>query len=242
MRKALMRWRIASINDLPIKADERKFHWALGRRPDDAPSLTANLGCRTPAAVILGAPKVRALNGQAAIQYSGDSGPAPAGRPGMTAQTTPPSPRPRARRPQQASSCRAESARVTELPFQVEAKPHCGLMQRFSSGTYLVASSIRRLSAVLRLKGRALGRYQSQHDALLRSLREKPQRLETARALVIVLEEIAVDIDLVEQHFGNRLVAALRGEVARRVAAADVDARRPFPPDAWQSRSLISFA
>ena len=38
--EGLMRWRIASINDLPIKADERKYHWALGRRPDDAPSLT----------------------------------------------------------------------------------------------------------------------------------------------------------------------------------------------------------
>ncbi len=36
----LMRTRIASINDLPIKADERKYHWALGRRPDDHPSLS----------------------------------------------------------------------------------------------------------------------------------------------------------------------------------------------------------
>ena len=38
--EGLMRLRIASINDLPIKADERKFHWASGRRPDDAPSLS----------------------------------------------------------------------------------------------------------------------------------------------------------------------------------------------------------
>ena len=30
----LMRLRIASINDLPIKESERKYHWALGRRPD----------------------------------------------------------------------------------------------------------------------------------------------------------------------------------------------------------------
>lgn len=36
----LMRRRYASINDLPIRADERKFHWPLGRRPDDHPSLT----------------------------------------------------------------------------------------------------------------------------------------------------------------------------------------------------------
>jgi uncharacterized protein len=32
--------RFASINDLPIKQEERKFHWPLGRRPDDHPSLS----------------------------------------------------------------------------------------------------------------------------------------------------------------------------------------------------------
>lgn len=36
----LMRRRLASINDLPIAAAERKFHWPLGRRPDDHPSLS----------------------------------------------------------------------------------------------------------------------------------------------------------------------------------------------------------
>ena len=36
----LMRWRIASINDLPIATGARKFHWPLGRRPDDHPSLS----------------------------------------------------------------------------------------------------------------------------------------------------------------------------------------------------------
>jgi len=36
----LMRLRIASINDLPIKENERKYHWPLGRRPDDHPSLS----------------------------------------------------------------------------------------------------------------------------------------------------------------------------------------------------------
>lgn len=30
----LMRRRFASINDLPIKGSDRKFHWPLGRRPD----------------------------------------------------------------------------------------------------------------------------------------------------------------------------------------------------------------
>jgi uncharacterized protein len=38
--QGLMRWRIASINDLPIEDSERKYHWLLGRRPDDHPSLS----------------------------------------------------------------------------------------------------------------------------------------------------------------------------------------------------------
>ena len=36
----LMQHRYASINDLPIKESERKFHWPLGRRPDDHPGLS----------------------------------------------------------------------------------------------------------------------------------------------------------------------------------------------------------
>jgi nuclear transport factor 2 (NTF2) superfamily protein len=39
--RGFMQHRIASINDLPIAADERKLHWPLGRRPDDHPGLTA---------------------------------------------------------------------------------------------------------------------------------------------------------------------------------------------------------
>lgn len=35
-----MRRRIASINDLPIKASSRLFHWPLGRRPEDHLGLT----------------------------------------------------------------------------------------------------------------------------------------------------------------------------------------------------------
>jgi uncharacterized protein len=38
--EGLMRRRIASINDLPIKETERKYRWPLGRRPDDHPSLS----------------------------------------------------------------------------------------------------------------------------------------------------------------------------------------------------------
>ena len=37
----LMQLRIASINDLPIRDSERKYHWPLGPRPHDHPGLTA---------------------------------------------------------------------------------------------------------------------------------------------------------------------------------------------------------
>ena len=36
----LMQRRIASINDLAISEADRKFHWLLGRRPDDHPGLS----------------------------------------------------------------------------------------------------------------------------------------------------------------------------------------------------------
>jgi len=36
----LMRRRLASINDLPLKEQDRKYHWPLGRRPDDHPGLS----------------------------------------------------------------------------------------------------------------------------------------------------------------------------------------------------------
>jgi len=36
----LMQRRIASINDLPIAEENRKFRWPLGRRPDDHPGLS----------------------------------------------------------------------------------------------------------------------------------------------------------------------------------------------------------
>jgi nuclear transport factor 2 (NTF2) superfamily protein len=35
-----MKRRIASINDLPIRAGDRKYHWPLGRRPDDHAGLS----------------------------------------------------------------------------------------------------------------------------------------------------------------------------------------------------------
>ena len=36
----LMRFRFASINDLPIQEAERQYRWPLGRRPDDHPGLS----------------------------------------------------------------------------------------------------------------------------------------------------------------------------------------------------------
>ena len=36
----LMKRRIASINDVPIAEGDRKYHWPLGRRPDDHPGLS----------------------------------------------------------------------------------------------------------------------------------------------------------------------------------------------------------
>ncbi len=36
----LMRSRLASINDLPIRESDRKYRWPLGRRPEGHPGLT----------------------------------------------------------------------------------------------------------------------------------------------------------------------------------------------------------
>lgn len=36
----VMRLRLASINDVPIAPSDRKYHWPLGRRPDDHPGLS----------------------------------------------------------------------------------------------------------------------------------------------------------------------------------------------------------
>ena len=38
--EGLMQRRFASINDMPIASADRKFHWPLGRRPDDHPGLS----------------------------------------------------------------------------------------------------------------------------------------------------------------------------------------------------------
>ncbi len=38
--EGLMQRRFASVNDLPITPEQRLFHWPLGRRPDEHPSLS----------------------------------------------------------------------------------------------------------------------------------------------------------------------------------------------------------
>jgi len=38
--EGLMRVRHASINDLPIRDEDRLYHWPLGRRPDNHPGLS----------------------------------------------------------------------------------------------------------------------------------------------------------------------------------------------------------
>jgi nuclear transport factor 2 (NTF2) superfamily protein len=40
-KNGLMERRFASINDLPIRESDRKYHWPMGRRPDDHAGLTA---------------------------------------------------------------------------------------------------------------------------------------------------------------------------------------------------------
>jgi nuclear transport factor 2 (NTF2) superfamily protein len=38
--QGVMKKRFASINDVPINKSERKFHWPLGRRPNEHPGLS----------------------------------------------------------------------------------------------------------------------------------------------------------------------------------------------------------
>ena len=38
--RGIMNLRIASINDAPIAEGQRRFHWPLGRRPEDHPGLS----------------------------------------------------------------------------------------------------------------------------------------------------------------------------------------------------------
>ena len=72
----LMRLRIASINDLPIAERDRKYHWPLGRRPDDHPGLS-DLGlvaaplCSSAQAVASAAKRIRGLSYVSGTVFTG---------------------------------------------------------------------------------------------------------------------------------------------------------------------------
>ena len=76
------------------------------------------------------------------------------------------------------------------------------------------------LEGVLVLERAALGGDQAEHDLL--ALRHEPQRLEATGALVVVLQEEAVDGELGEQRLGDEVVAALGRPRGAVVAAAHV--------------------
>ena len=76
------------------------------------------------------------------------------------------------------------------------------------------------LELVLVLERAALGGDQAEHDLLAR--RHEPQRLEAAGALVVVLQEEAVHVELGEQRLGDEVVAALGRPRRAEVAAAHV--------------------
>ncbi len=100
------------------------------------------------------------------------------------------------------------SSSVSRLPSAIEANPHCGLSASRSSGTTFAASSRRRASASAVFERAALRADETQHDRLVR--RDETQRRERAGALVVVLEQETVDLELAEQLLGDRVVAAAR--------------------------------
>ena len=111
---------------------------------------------------------------------------------------------------------------VITLPWIVDENPHCGLRQSWSSDTYLAASSIRAAELVGGFELGELRGDEAEHDRLV--LGDEAQRCEVARSLVVVLEEVRVDVELAEQHLGDRFVPTAREERAAEVAAAEVDA------------------
>src|SRR4029079_14693786 len=58
------------------------------------------------------------------------------------------------------------------------------------------------------------------------ALRDEAKRRKITRAGIGVFEEVAVDLQFVEQHFGDWFIAALRTPGALEVAAAKVHANR----------------
>src|SRR6516162_7776566 len=74
---------------------------------------------------------------------------------------------------------------------------------------------------VLLLQRSALGGDEAEHDDLV-SFRQETQRLESAGALGVVFEEIAVVVDLSQQRLRHRLIAALGNPGRAEIAATDV--------------------
>ena len=65
---------------------------------------------------------------------------------------------------------------------------------------------------------------QTEHDNF--SLRDESQRLESSGALVVVFEQEAIAIELVEDLVGDGVIAALGVPVAAIVAATQMDGQR----------------
>ena len=113
---------------------------------------------------------------------------------------------------------------VMRLPSAVEAKPHCGLSARFSSGTNRAASSMRRARLSADSKLRQFRADQAEDDGF--SLRHEAQWHERARAIVVVFEQEPIDFERSEQFLGDRVVAAFGVPMAAVVAAAKMDRER----------------
>src|SRR5579859_4726001 len=74
------------------------------------------------------------------------------------------------------------------------------------------------LEQILRFQLPDLGAHQSEHDGL--ALRYEAQRRKTPRAHIVVFQEITVDGQFIEQHFGHRFVATFCGPCATEIAPA----------------------
>src|SRR5262245_51372944 len=79
------------------------------------------------------------------------------------------------------------------------------------------------LEVVLVFEPRGLGRNETEYYGL--ALGQEPQRLEAAGTRTVIFEEIGVDIYLIEQDIGDRLIAAF-GPSRWGIATADMQGDR----------------
>ena len=126
------------------------------------------------------------------------------------------------------------------LPCTVLLKPHCGLRHSCSIGTYFAASSTRWARCVDRFEVGDLGTDQPEDDRLV--VGDESQRSEVAGTLVVVLEEVRIDIEVFEQHLGDRFVSAFGEPRAAKVATAQMYPDRQVVGPALQAQSLINAA